>query len=179
VRYSGATLLPDTAYAVGRFVLNYGQYSLSKVACGANVKKSLALNVALRVLLPLLHGSRPMFCIQIDRLGELAVIECESSIDQSTAAISLRDAVTSQQDARVIVIDLSELTVIENQSLGMLALLQKWAADRGIGFRLFNPGSAVRDRLEHTNSMQNFEIASLNEMRALLRWAAPPYGLAA
>jgi anti-anti-sigma regulatory factor len=120
-----------------------------------------------------------MFCIHVDRLGDLAVVECEGSIDGCEDVNRLRDAVISQHDASTVVVDLSRLTAIEDQSLGMLLLLQKWTYDRGIAFRLFNPGRAVRSRLAHTNTMQDLEIASLNEMLALLRWADSQYVQAA
>jgi anti-anti-sigma regulatory factor len=120
-----------------------------------------------------------MFCTHISRFGDLAIVECEGSIGDWESVNSLRDAVTSQQDASTIVVDLSRLTAIEDQSLGMLLLLQKWTCDRGIALRFFNPGGAVRDRLAHTNAMQDFEIVSLNEMLALLRWADSQYVMAA
>jgi anti-anti-sigma regulatory factor len=120
-----------------------------------------------------------MFCTHINRFGDLAVVECEGNIDNWEGVNTLRDAVTSQEDASTIVVDLSRLIAIEDQSLGMLLLLQKWTYDRGIALRLFNPGGAVRDRLAHINAMQDFEIASLNEMLALLRRADSQYVAAA
>jgi hypothetical protein len=48
--------------------------------------------------------------------------------------------------------------------LGMLVLLQKWAQDHDIRFKLFNPSRPVRDKLKHVD----FEIATLEQMMALL-----------
>ena len=42
----------------------------------------------------------------IERMGELAVIECEGRIMHGEAA-KLREAITSQANAQIIVIDLS------------------------------------------------------------------------
>ena len=49
-----------------------------------------------------------MVGIHIDNLGDLAIVECEGRIVSSDAAFALRNAVTSQTDARIVVLDLSE-----------------------------------------------------------------------
>jgi hypothetical protein len=46
--------------------------------------------------------------VNVEKLGELRVVECDGRIVRSEAAFALRDGVTSQSDARVIVLDLSE-----------------------------------------------------------------------
>ena len=80
-----------------------------------------------------------MMSVAIENIGDLAVIECEGRVVRSEAAFRLREAVTSQQDARVIVLDLSEVRAIEGGGLGMLVFLQRWAYDHDIRLKLFNP----------------------------------------
>ena len=46
--------------------------------------------------------------------------------------------------------------------------LQRWAQDHDIRLKLFNPRHSVRDHLEHASSMREFDIATLDEMMALL-----------
>ena len=84
------------------------------------------------------------------------------------AAFKLRDAVNSQRDARIIVLDLSEVSAIEGGGLGMLAFLQRWADDHEIRFKLFNPRESVWDRLERANPIRELEVATLDEMIAVL-----------
>jgi hypothetical protein len=48
--------------------------------------------------------------------------------------------------------------------LGVLVLLQGWAQDHGIRFKLFNPCGPVRNKLKHINC----EIATLEQMMTLL-----------
>jgi hypothetical protein len=43
---------------------------------------------------------------------------------------------------------------------------------------LFNPSRSVQQRLENTNAMSEFDIASLDEMMALLGQADQRYALA-
>jgi len=109
-----------------------------------------------------------MLRIYIENIGEMAVIECEGRIVRSEDAFKLRNAVNLQSDARIIVLDLSEVSAIAGGGLGMLVFLQQWAYDHDIRLKLFNPRLSVRDRLEHASSMREFDFATLDEMMALL-----------
>jgi len=77
------------------------------------------------------------------------------------------------------VLDLSEVRAIEGGGLGMLVFLQRWAYDHDIRLKLFNPTKSVQDRLEHASSMREFDIATLDEMIALLARADSRYAVAA
>jgi anti-anti-sigma regulatory factor len=120
-----------------------------------------------------------MLSVHIENIGEMAIIECEGRIVRSEAAFRLREAVSSQEDAGIIVLDLSEVTAVEGGGLGMLVFLQQWAQDHDVRLKLFNPRQSVRDRLEHVNSMREFDIATLDEMMALLAGAGGHYASAA
>src|SRR5580700_7201087 len=120
-----------------------------------------------------------MLSIRTENIGEMAVIECEGRIVRSEAAFELRKAVNLQSDARIIVLDLSEVTAIEGGGPGMLVFLQRWAHDHDIRLKLFNPRQPVRARLEQANSMREFDIATLDEMMALLACADSRYARAA
>jgi anti-anti-sigma regulatory factor len=116
-----------------------------------------------------------MLSVHTENIGEMAVIECEGRIVRSEAAFKLRNAVNLQSDARVIVLDLSEVTTIEGGGLGMLVFLQRWAIDHDIRLKLFNPRRLVRERLERASSIREFDIATLDEMMALLACADTRY----
>jgi anti-anti-sigma regulatory factor len=109
-----------------------------------------------------------MLDLHVDKMGELAVVECEGRVVRSEAAFRLREVVTSLRNARIIVLDLSEVRAIEDGGLGMLLFLQRWACDHEIQIKLFNPARSVRDRLALVNSIRELEIATLDEMMALL-----------
>jgi len=76
------------------------------------------------------------------------------------------------------VLDLTEVRALGGGAIGMLVYLQRWAQEHDIRFKLFNPSRSVREKLEHTNSMSEFKIASLDEMMALLGRADPRFALA-
>ena len=116
--------------------------------------------------------------VHIDNVGDMAVVECEGRFVRDDAAFRLRDAVTSQTAARILVLDLTEVKAIGGGVIGMLLFLQRWAYDRDIRFKLFNPSRFVREQLERISSMSAFEIASLDEMMALLGQADRRYALA-
>ena len=119
-----------------------------------------------------------MACIRVERIGRMAVVECEGRIVQSESAFQLRDTVISQGEARIIVLDLSELRAIEGGGLGMLQFLQRWAHDHDIRLKLFNPTLSVLSRLESTRSMAEFDIATLDEMMALVGQEDSRYAIA-
>jgi len=120
-----------------------------------------------------------MLSVNTEKFGEMAVIECEGRIVRSDAAFKLREAVNSHRDARIIVLDLTEVPIIDGGGLGMLVFLQRWASDHDIRLKLFNPHGPVLDRLEHVSSMRQFDIVTLDEMMALLAAADSRYALAA
>jgi anti-anti-sigma factor len=120
-----------------------------------------------------------MLNVTIDHIGELAVVECEGRIVQREAAVKLRKAVTSQTDARIVVLELSEVDAIEGGGLGMLVFVRRWARDHNIRFLLFNPSKSVRNGLKRIRSNSEFYIPSMDEMMALLEYASSPHALAA
>lgn len=120
-----------------------------------------------------------MLNVTIAKVGELAVVGCEGRIVQRESACKLRETVTSQTDARIIVLELSEVRVIGGGGLGMLAFLQRWAREHNIRFLLFHPSKEVERQLKHAKPIAEFYVASLEEMRALLAYANSRYAQAA
>jgi anti-anti-sigma regulatory factor len=109
-----------------------------------------------------------MLDVHVENIGEMAVVQCEGRIVQSEAAFKLREAVYSQRDARIIVLDLSEVPAIEGGGLGMIVFLQRWAQEHDIRLKLFNPRQSALDRLERAGSTRELDIVTLDEMMALL-----------
>jgi anti-anti-sigma factor len=120
-----------------------------------------------------------MFNVAVEKIGELAVVECEGRIVRGDSAYKLRDAVTSLTDARIVVLELSKLSVLGGGGLGMLVSLQRWARENNIRFLLFNPSESVQGALERARSITKFYIPSFEEMMALLAYANSRYAVAA
>jgi anti-anti-sigma regulatory factor len=102
--------------------------------------------------------------VHVDKVGEMAIVECAGRFVGTEGALKLRGAVTSQTDAHVVILDLTEMHAIGGGGLGVLVLLQRWAQDHGIRFKVFNPCSPVRNKLKHIDC----EIATLEQMMTLL-----------
>jgi anti-anti-sigma factor len=118
-----------------------------------------------------LKRSSFMLSIHNDRIGDVAVVQCDGEFEHSNAAFKLRDAVTAQPDARVIVLDLSEVTSIEGGALGMLLFLERWALDHEIELKVFNPSNSVRHRLKQAQSVMDFEISTIYDVSTLVAHA--------
>jgi anti-anti-sigma factor len=119
-----------------------------------------------------------MLNVTVENIGELAIVECEGRLVQGEAAFKLREAVTLQTGARIVVIDLSDVDAIEGGGLGMLVFLQRWARDHNIRFLLSEPSESVRNKLKRAKSFAEFYIATLDEMMALLAYASTRHAAA-
>jgi len=86
---------------------------------------------------------------------------------QSDSAYKLREAVTSLTDARIVVLELSEVSAIGGGGFGMLVFLQRWARENNIRFLLFNPSELVLSALKRARSIAEFYIPSFEEIMAL------------
>jgi hypothetical protein len=73
-----------------------------------------------------------MLDLHIEKIGDLALVEWEGRVVRSEAAFKLREAVRSLRNARIIVLDLSEVRATEGGGLGMLLFLKCWAYDHDI-----------------------------------------------
>jgi hypothetical protein len=56
--------------------------------------------------------------VHVDKVGEIAIIECAGRFVRTETTLKLRDAVTSQTDAHVVVLDLTEMHAIGSGGLG-------------------------------------------------------------
>ena len=111
-----------------------------------------------------------MLKLHIERIGDVAVIQCEGRIVQSDATIKLRDTVRQQRDARVIILDLSNVESLGSSGLGMLLFLERWTSERGIEFKIVDPPDRVRQSLERARSTVAIETAGMVEVLSLLGW---------
>jgi anti-anti-sigma regulatory factor len=122
--------------------------------------------------------SKPLLAQTIERIGDLAVIGCEGTIKTETAC-KLRDAVTSLKNMQIIVLDLSEVTLIEDTGVSTFLFLQQWAFQHRIQLKVFNPRWWVRQKLEHASLVPGFDFATLHEIVLILANAERHLPLAA
>jgi anti-anti-sigma regulatory factor len=114
-----------------------------------------------------------MFHSQTEKIGNVAVIQCQGRLIRSDAVFNLRDAIMEQRNVSVILVDLSELESIGGGGIGMLVFLREWASCRGIQLWLFDPPSQIRRSLKQIPSTAGLKVASMHEVLELLGWEGP------
>ena len=67
--------------------------------------------------------------VRIDNLGEMAIVECAGRFVRNDAAFKLRDAVTSQTNARVVILDLTDMHAIRRWRTGDAIALAKMGSE--------------------------------------------------
>jgi anti-anti-sigma regulatory factor len=114
-----------------------------------------------------------MFDLHTERIGSVAVIQCEGRMVHSDAVFNLREATVYQRGASAVLLDFSELDSIGGGGVGMLVFLREWARCRGIQLWLFDPPSQVRRSLKQIPSAADLKVASMDEVLELLQWEGP------
>ena len=121
-----------------------------------------------------------MFTVQLDNSGEVAVLQCTGRFVRGNAIRDLRERVTSLKNARVIVLDLSDLETLDGGGLGALVFLHRWTNENGIQLKLMNPSSFVREVLEATHLIEVLNVSSMCDAVRILAYPdhASRYALA-
>jgi anti-anti-sigma factor len=109
-----------------------------------------------------------MLTIDVEKTEDVAVVRCTGRIVRGESIRTLRNAVISQRDTRIVVLDLSEVQLVDAGGLAALVSLHHCTRDRGIQLKLVNPTHFVREVLERTGLDRVFEISSLHEVLSVL-----------
>jgi anti-anti-sigma factor len=114
--------------------------------------------------------------IKSEQTGDVAVLQCAGRIVRGEALHLLKNAVTGLSQPRVVVLDLTEVDMVDGGGLGMLVFLHRWARDNDIQLKLVNPSSFVREMLGRTRLTCVFNISSVDDAVEILCTAvtAPP-----
>jgi hypothetical protein len=115
----------------------------------------------------------PMFGVHQEKIGDVSVIICKGKMAGCDASLELGDEVRRHGDASVALLDLSELISLGADVIGMLVVLQVWTRGLGIQFKLYDPPLGVLKNLRRLRSTTEFEIATIDDVLALLHWSGP------
>ena len=86
-----------------------------------------------------------MLNINVEKTGDVAVVRCVGRIVRGTEVFTLRNAVFSAKDIRIVVIDLSDVEMLDAGGLTTLLSLLEWARSRNIQLKLVNPSHFVNE----------------------------------
>ncbi len=106
--------------------------------------------------------------IKREQTGDVAVLQCAGRVVRGEALHFLKDAVTGLDQPRVVVLDLSEVEMLDGGGLGMLVFLHRWTRDNAIQLKLVNPSDFVREMLDRTRLTCVFNISSMDDVVEIL-----------
>ncbi len=112
-----------------------------------------------------------MLTIDVEKTGDVAVVRCVGRIVRGAGIRTLRDAVLSEKNVRIVVIDLSDVETLDAGGLTALLSLQQWARNRNVQLKLVNPSHFVNEVLMRTGLNRVFEISKFEH--ALFVLSAP------
>lgn len=113
------------------------------------------------------------FQVKSKQADDVAVLQCTGRIVRGEAIRRLKDTVVSLKNPRVVVLDLSEVEMLDGGGLGLLVFLHRWTRDRNIQLKLVNPSSFVREMLDRTRLTCVFDISSVHDAVEILCTAVP------
>jgi anti-anti-sigma factor len=112
-----------------------------------------------------------MLTIDVEKTGDVAVVRCVGRIVRGAGIRTLRNAVFSEKEIRIVVIDLSDVEMLDAGGLTALLSLQQWARSRNVQLKLVNPSHFVNEVLTVTGLDHVFEISRFEH--ALFVLSAP------
>jgi anti-anti-sigma factor len=101
-----------------------------------------------------------MLTIDVEKTGDVAVVRCVGRIVRGAEVRTLRNAVFAEKDIRIVVIDLSDVDMLDAGGLTALLSLQQWAQSRKVQLKLVNPSHFVNEVLIRTGMDRVFDISS-------------------
>ena len=107
-----------------------------------------------------------MLKVRFENLGQIAILHIHGHIVIGPEIDVLRKSVSSQTEARAVVLDLKRVSRIDARGLGLLLELREQLQSNGVEFRLMNVGSLVQQILRMTCLDSVFEISREEELRS-------------
>ena len=108
-----------------------------------------------------------MLSVKTERAGDVVVVKCAGRIVRGQE-YSLREAVTAEKGARIVVLDLTDVESLDAGGLNLLVSLHRWAEGNRSHLKLVNPRPFVYEMLTRTHLDCVFDISSLDEALAVL-----------
>ena len=109
-----------------------------------------------------------MLTIDVEKNSEVAVVHCNGRLVRGVEVCTLRNAVVSEKNTRIVLLDLSEVEFMDAGGLNALVSLHHWTRNHGIQLKLVHPSGIVREMLTRTRLNRVFDISSLHDVLAIL-----------
>jgi anti-anti-sigma factor len=109
-----------------------------------------------------------MLTIDVEKTDGVAVVRCAGRIVRGEEVRILRNAVVSENDTRAVVLDLSDVDMLDAGGLTALLSLHQWTRSRGIQLKLVNPSHFVLEVLTRTRLDRVFDISTFHDALVIL-----------
>jgi anti-anti-sigma factor len=106
--------------------------------------------------------------IKVEQTSDVAVVRCGGGLVRGEALHFLKDSVTSLSRMRVVVLDLSEVEMLDGGGLGVLVFLHKWTSAAGIQLMLVNPSALALEVLIRTGLASVLHVSSIDDVIEIL-----------
>lgn len=103
-----------------------------------------------------------MLTIDVEKTGQIVVVRCAGRIVRGEEVSTLKNAVISEKDIRVIMLDLEEVSLVDAGGLTALVVLHEWACNRGIRMQIVNPSKFVCEIFTRTGLSDIFEVSTFD-----------------
>src|ERR1700677_324093 len=103
--------------------------------------------------------STKVLTFEIERDGNTAVVKCYGRLISGATQEMYQEVKHLLPEAKVVVVDLAELTYVDSTGLGVLVRLHTSARILGCEFKLLHLGKQLRNVLKLTNLLSVFAQA--------------------
>jgi len=117
-----------------------------------------------------------MLTIDVEKANDVAVVHCGGRLVRGAEVATLRNAVVSEKNTRIVVLDLSQLEFMDGGGLNALVSLHHWTGNHGIQLKLVNPSQFVSEMLTRTRLNRVFDISSLHDALRVLSGVEGDHG---
>jgi anti-anti-sigma factor len=100
-----------------------------------------------------------MLTIEVEKSGDVAVVRCAGRLVRGAEVRTLRQAVVSESNTRIIMLDLSDVRALDAGGVAALLSLRQWARERNVQLKLVNPSHFVQEVLMRTRLDGVFDIS--------------------
>ena len=104
-----------------------------------------------------------MLTLDVEKTGGVAIVRCVGRLVRGEAVHILRNAVVSQRETRIVMLDLSEVEAMDAGGLAVLVRLSLWAHTYGVQLKLANPSAFVLEMLRLMGLNLVFDISCLDD----------------
>jgi anti-sigma B factor antagonist len=109
-----------------------------------------------------------MLTIDVEKTGDVALVHCAGRLVRGAEVCTLRNAVVSEKNTRIVVLDLAQVEFVDGGGLNALVSMHHWTRNHGIQLKLVNPSAFVREMLARTRLNRVLDISSLRDVLTVL-----------